>query len=85
MKVQIPLTGFGESSINETGIIAIYNKDRSYMASLKKDENEIVHQALVLEVKRNGVNGLKGYFFAFLDATNKLWINPSRILPPETW
>ena len=55
------------------------------MASLEIDENEIVHQALVLKVKGNGVNGLKGYFYASIDSDNKLKINPSRILPPETW
>ena len=85
VKVQIPMNGFGENCINETGILSIYNKDKSYIAYLEKEENEIVHRALVLEVKRNGVNGLKGYFYASIDSNNKLKINPSRILPPETW
>ena len=55
------------------------------MAFIEKERNETVHQALMLEVIRNGVNGLKGYFYAFLDSTNNLRINPSRILPLETW
>ena len=55
------------------------------MAFIEKEENEILHQALLREVKRNGVNGLKGYFYATIDSTNKLKINPSRILPPEIW
>ena len=79
------MSGFGGIGINETGTLALYNKDKSYMTYLDKEENEIVHQALVLEVKRNGVNGLKGYFYALIDSNNKLKINPSRILPPETW
>lgn len=85
VKVQIPMNRFGVLSINETGAINFQNKDRSYKAYLEKAENEILHQALVSEVKRNGVNGLKGYFYASIDSNNKLKINPSRILPPETW
>ena len=76
---------FGGIGISETGAINVQNKDRSYMAFIEKQENEIVHTALMLEVERNGVNGLKGYFYAFIDSNNKLKINPSRILPPETW
>ena len=79
------MKGFGVNSINETGAINFQNKDRSYMAFLEKEENQIVHEALMSEVKRNGVNGLKGYFYAFIDSDNKLKINPSRILPLETW
>ena len=79
------MIGFGQMNLNETGQIYIYNKDRSYEANLEKEGNEIVHQALVQEVKRNGVFGMKGYFIAFLDSNNKLKINPTRILPPETW
>ena len=85
VKVQIPLKGFEGITVNETGTISIYNKDRSYTAYLEKEENEIVHKALMKEVQTNGVNGLKGYFYAYLDSSNKLSINPSRILPPETW
>ena len=76
---------FGSIGISETGAINVQNKDRSYMAFIEKQENEIVHTALMLEVERNGVNGLKGYFYAFIDSNSKLKINPSRILPPETW
>jgi len=85
VKIQIPMNGFGVISINETGAINVQNKDRSYMAFIEKAENEIVHQALLMEVQRNGVNGLKGYFQASIASNNKLKINPSRILPPETW
>ena len=79
------MNGIGGISIDETGAINVQNKDRSYMAFIEKERNETVHQALMLEVIRNGVNGLKGYFYAFLDSTNNLRINPSRILPLETW
>ena len=85
VKVQIPINGLGALSIDETGAINIQNKDRSCKAFIEKEENEILHQALLGEVKRNGVNGLKGYFYATIDSTNKLKINPSRILPPEIW
>ena len=75
----------GGAEIDETGAINIQNKDRSYIRLLERKENEVLHQNLLLEVKKNGINGLKGYFYAFLDSNQKLKINPFRILPPETW
>ena len=75
----------GGTEIDETGAINIQNKDRSYIRLLEREENQVIHQTLLMEVKKNGLNGLKGYFFAFLDSNQKLKINPFRILPPETW
>ena len=87
VKVQIPMRGFlqTDTTVNEMGAISVQNKDKTFIKMLEREENQKIHQILMSEVKKNGVNGLKGYFFAFLDSKQKLKINPFRILPPETW
>ena len=87
VKVQIPMRGFlqTDATVNETGAISVQNKDKTFIKMLEREENKKIHQILMSEVKKNGVNGLKGYFFAFLDSKQKLKINPFRMLPPETW
>ena len=67
MKVQIPVQCFGETN-PETGRILVQNKDRSYMAFIGKENNPIIYNDLTTEIKRNGVQGLKGYFIATLDS-----------------
>ena len=87
VKVQVPLDGNG-------GPLFVYNKDRSLSGVLHMRDNEEVYEELHLKILREGCYGQKGYFYAIVRESDKssaskktytLEINPSVILPVETW
>jgi len=87
VKVQLPLDGNG-------GPLFVYNKDRSLSGGLLMKDNKEVYEELCVKILREGCLGQKGYFYAIIresdrnDASKKTYtleINPSVILPVETW
>lgn len=78
VKVQVPL--------NESGIAAdlmVYNKDRSCIGRLKATEP--AYNKLVGNIKKHGISGVKGFFYATWDQKAGLKINTSNIQPMKTW
>ena len=86
VKIQVPLT-IGTSP-DSNGDLGVYNKDRSFMISLRKEDNEDVYKELRDTIEMEGFKGLKGYFHAILEKRGGkefLKINTTRICPLEPW
>jgi len=71
------------------GSLMVYNEDRSMMGLLKKASAPQVYDTLVVSIEKQGIKGLKGFFYAIYkkdDASSvTLEINPEVALPPEKW
>ena len=44
--------------------LLVYNKDRSLLGNLHREEQEVVYDMLVGKIREAGYKGLKGYFYA---------------------
>ena len=86
VKIQVPLS-MGNVPDKEADL-GVYNKDRSFMISLRKENNEDVYKELCSTIETEGFRGLKGYFHAILEKKGGkeiLKINTTRICPLEPW
>ena len=87
VKVQVPLNML-DGRVNPESWLMIYNKDKSFNISLKKENNEELHSQLLLKVTAEGYEGLKGYFHVILEpgdkAKNQFRINPENVFV-EPW
>ena len=77
--------------IDESRPLTIQNMDQSFVGFIEKELNEELYGDIVEAIKAKGWNGFKAFFYAIVDKSsdndkNKtVKINPSRVLPVESW
>ena len=90
VKVQTPMPLPSGEPVR-SGPLAIYNKDKSFMKMLRRENNEFVYEELRKNIAKEGYLGMKGYFHAMLDncgdssAAGRLKIKSGKILPLQPW
>ena len=76
--------------------LLVYNKDRSLLGNLHREEQEVVYDMLVGKIREAGYKGLKGYFYVICSGEgtksckkkgklHNIKINTEKILPVENW
>jgi len=67
--------------------LVLYNKDKSFFATIMKKNNKEHFQVLFDKIKADGYYGVKGYFHVILleGSSNQVKINSKRILPLQVW
>ena len=78
--------GMSGKAVN-SGMIYLYNQDRSFQVNLFKENNDQVYDELFKNIVEKGWHGLKGYFHVIFNADKPgmFKINSSGILPNEPW
>ena len=65
--------------------------DKSFVGFIEKEWNEELYGDIVEAIKGRGWNGSKAFFYAIVDKSSDnvqdktVKINPSRVLPVESW
>ena len=76
------------------GDLLVYNKDYSICGNLQRHRQEKIYDMLVMAINEKGYHGLKGFFHAIFNPEEvgqenvrylKVKINPSKILPLDSW
>ena len=72
--------------IDESRPLTIQNMDQSFVGFIEKELNEELYGDIVEAIKVRGWNGCKAFFYAIVDKSSEtVKINPSRVLPVESW
>ena len=82
--------------LDEEGPLLVRNKAGSLVGNLGKTENPSIHAELVAVLKEKGWKGIVGFFHAFylpgqaprgtmMENIVELNINPTKILPVDSW
>ncbi len=67
----------------DEGGLTLYNKEKTVYGQLAPKDD--VYLELVRAVKKDGVMGVKGFFYAIWEDGKGLRVNAKRIQPPESW
>ena len=82
--------------LDEEGPLLVRNKAGSLVGNLEQSENPSIHAELVAVLKEKGWKGIVGFFHAFylpgpaprgtmMENIVELNINPTKILPVDSW
>jgi len=84
VKVQVPLSEVDSILGANDPALLVYDKKRSFQTYVGADQ-EPAFTILGKKVRDEGLNGLKGYFNARLANDGLVYINPTKLLPRQTW
>ncbi|KAI0373629.1 ankyrin [Pilatotrama ljubarskyi] len=84
IKVQVPFDmNTGAPATESTGDLMVYDKKRSVVCRIRKEDNPEGYTRLVRTVHTKGVAGAKAYFSAEMDSPEKLVVKVSEVLPEQ--